>query len=70
MDSDDNKVYMKRTPYSVDKEKEMSLFPPSKDFYNFIQGENFKQFLSIDGTTEDGQHAIAQHYNVLDKWKA
>jgi hypothetical protein len=48
----------------------MSLFPPSDKFYNLVQGENFKQFLSIDGTTKDGQNAIAQHYNVLDKWKA
>jgi hypothetical protein len=46
------------------------LFPPSNIFYDLVQGENFKQFLSIDGTTEDGQHAIAQHYCVLDKWTA
>jgi hypothetical protein len=25
------------------------------------------QFLSIDGTTEDEQNAIAQHYGVLDE---
>jgi hypothetical protein len=30
----------------------------------------FKQFLSIDGTTEDGQNAIAQYHDVLDEWKA
>jgi hypothetical protein len=48
----------------------MSLFPPSNKFNDLIRGENFKQFMSIDGTTEDGQNAIAQHYNVLDKWKA
>jgi hypothetical protein len=46
------------------------LFPPSTEFYNLVQGENFKQFLSIDGTTEDGQNAIAQHYGVLDEWTA
>jgi hypothetical protein len=26
--------------------------------------------LSFDRTTKDGQNAIAQHHNVLDKWKA
>jgi hypothetical protein len=61
VDSDDNKVYMIRlTPHSVDKKIGISLFPPSTKFYN----------LSIDGTTEDGQNAIAQHYGVLDKWTA
>jgi hypothetical protein len=48
----------------------MSLFPPNNKFYDLVQGENFKQFLSINGTIEDGQHAIAQHYFVLDKWTA
>jgi hypothetical protein len=68
MDSKDNKVYMKRlNPHSVDREKGMSLFPPSNKFYDLIQGKKFKQFLSINGTTKDGQHAFAQHYNVLDK---
>jgi hypothetical protein len=71
MDSEDNKAYMKRlNPHSVSKEKGMSLFPPSNKFYDLIRGENFKQFLSINGTEKDGQSAIAQHYNVLDKWKA
>ncbi len=46
------------------------MFPPSNEFYDLVQGENFKQFLSIDGTTEDGQNAIAQHYGVLDEWTA
>jgi hypothetical protein len=46
----------------------MSLFPPSSNFYDLVQGENIKQILSIDGTTEDRQHAIAQHYSVFDKW--
>jgi hypothetical protein len=46
------------------------LFPPSTEFYYLIQGENFKQFLSINGTTEDGQNAISQHYGVLDEWTA
>jgi hypothetical protein len=55
MDSEDNKVYMKRfNPHSVDKEKGMSTFPPSNKFYDLIRGENFKQILSIDRTTEDG----------------
>jgi hypothetical protein len=44
----------------------MSLFPPSNKFYNLIRLENFKQFLSVDGTTEDGQNTIAQHYSILD----
>jgi hypothetical protein len=46
------------------------LFPPSNKFYDLVQGENFKQFLSIKGTTKDGQNAIAQQYGVLDKWTA
>jgi hypothetical protein len=61
VDSEDNKVYMNRlNPHSVDK-KGMVLFPPSKEFYDLVQGENFKQFLSINRTTEDEQNAIAQH---------
>jgi hypothetical protein len=71
VDSDDNKVYMIRlNPYIVDKKIGISLFPPSNKFYDLVQGENSKQFLSINGTTEDGQNAIAQHYGVLDKWTA
>ncbi len=71
MDSDDNKVYMIRlNPHSVDKIIGISLFPPSNEFYDLVQGENFKQFLSINRTTEDGQNAIAQHYGVLDEWTA
>ena len=71
MDSEDNKVYMNRlNPHSVDKKIGMRLFPPSNDFYDLVRGENFKQFLSINGTTEDGQNVIAQHYDVLDKWQA
>ncbi len=54
----------------MDKKIGMSLFVPSNKFYNLVQGENFKQFLSIDGATEDGKNVIAQNYNVLDKWKA
>jgi hypothetical protein len=46
------------------------LFPPSTEFYDLIQGENFKQFLLVNGTTEDGQNAIAQYYGVPDKWTA
>ncbi len=46
------------------------MIPPSTKFYNLAQGENFKQFLSIVETTEDGKNAIAQHYGVLDKWTA
>jgi hypothetical protein len=46
------------------------LFPPSNEFYNLVQGENFKQFLLIDGTTEDGKNATAQHCGVLDEWTA
>ncbi len=62
MDSEDNKVYMNRlNPHTVEGKKGISLFPPSNEFYNLVQGEIFKQFLSIDGTTEDGQNAIAQH---------
>jgi hypothetical protein len=46
------------------------LFPPNNGFYNLVRGANFKQLLSINGTTEDGKNAIAQHYGVLDKWTA
>jgi hypothetical protein len=71
MDSDDNKVYMIRlNPHSVDKKIGISSFLPSNKFYHLVQGENFKQFLSIDGPTEDGQNAIAQYYGVLDEWTA
>ncbi len=46
------------------------MFPPSNKLYDLIRWANFKQFLSINGSTEDGQNAIAQHYGVLDKWTA
>ena len=57
-------------PHSLNKKIRISLFLPSNDFYNLVQGEIFKQFLSINGTTEDGKNAIAQHYGVLDEWTA
>jgi hypothetical protein len=57
-------------PRSVDKKIGISLFPPSNEFYDLAQGANFRQFLSIDGTTEDRQNTIAQHYGALDKWTA
>jgi hypothetical protein len=44
------------------------LFPPSNKFYNLDQGKKFKQFFSIDGTTEDGPNAIGHYYGVLNKW--
>ena len=69
MDSEDNMVYMIRlNPHSVEEKIGISLFPLSIKFYDLVQGENFKQFLSINGITEDGQNAIAQHYDVLDEW--
>jgi hypothetical protein len=62
MDSEDDKVYMNGLNlHSVDNKIGMSLFPPSSNFYDLIQGGNLKQFLSINGTTEDGQNATAQH---------
>jgi hypothetical protein len=68
VDSEDNKVYMIRlNPHSVEEKIGISLFPLSNELYDLVQGENFKQLLSINGTTEDGQNAIAQHYGVLDK---
>jgi hypothetical protein len=43
MDSKDNKVSMNRlNPHSVEKEKGMSLFPPSNEFYDLVREENFK----------------------------
>jgi hypothetical protein len=49
MDSDDDRVYMIRlNPHSVDEKIGRSLFPPSTKFYDMVQGENFKQFLSIN----------------------
>jgi hypothetical protein len=48
----------------------MSLFPQSNECFDCVQGDYFNQLLPIDGTTENGQNNIAQHYNVLDKWKA
>ncbi len=70
MDSDDNKVFMIRlNPHSLTKNRN-NLFPPCTKFYNLVQGETFKQFFSIDGTAEDAQNAIAQHYNILDEWTA
>jgi hypothetical protein len=55
-------------PHSVEEKMGISLSPPINKFYDLVQGENFKQFLSINRTTEDGQNTNAQHYNVLDKW--
>jgi hypothetical protein len=40
MNSEDNKVYMKRlNPHSVKKGKGMSFFPKRNKFYNLIQEE-------------------------------
>jgi hypothetical protein len=71
MEPDANRVHMKRlNPLNVDKEIMANLFPSSNDFdntYNTIKGETFKQFLTCDGTTEEGQNAITKHYSVFDK---
>jgi hypothetical protein len=45
----------------------VSFFPPTNKFYEDIQGDNFKQFLSSNGTTNEGQHTIAKYDGVFDK---
>jgi hypothetical protein len=56
--------------YHVDIGIFVSFFPPTNEFYEDIQGDNFKQFLSSNGTTNEGQHTIAKYYGVFDKWTA
>jgi hypothetical protein len=46
----------------------ISFFPPSEEFYRKIQEESFKWFLSSDATTDKGQQAIANFYDVYDEW--
>ncbi len=46
----------------------ISFFPPSKEFYRKIQEESFKWFLTSHATTDKGQQAIANFYDVYDEW--
>jgi hypothetical protein len=55
-------------PFSKADTISISFFPPSKDFYRKIQEESFKRFLTSDATTDKGQQAIANFYDVYDEW--
>jgi hypothetical protein len=56
-------------PFSKADTKSISFFPPHKEFYRQIQEESFKQFLTSNATTDEGQQAIANFYDVYDEWK-
>ncbi len=45
----------------------ISFFPPSEKFYRKIQEESFKQFLTSDARTDEGQQAIANFCDVYDE---
>ncbi len=55
-------------PFSKADTISISFFPPRKEFYRKIQEESFKRFLTSDATTDEGQQAIANFYNVYDEW--
>jgi hypothetical protein len=48
--------------------KLISFFPPHKEFHRQIQEESLKRFLTSDATTDKGQQAIANFYDVNDEW--
>ena len=39
-----------------------------EEYITFIKSDAFRDFLLIDGTTKDGQQAIAKHYGVSVEW--
>jgi hypothetical protein len=55
-------------PFSNADTKLISFFPPHEVFYRQIQEESFKRFLISDATTDKGQQAIANFYDVYDEW--
>jgi hypothetical protein len=52
-------------PYHADIGIFVSFFLPTNKFYEDIQGDNVKQFLSSNGITNEGQHTIAKYYGVF-----
>jgi hypothetical protein len=55
-------------PFSKADTTSISFFPPSGEFYRKIQEESLKRFLTSNATTDKGQQAIANFYDVYDKW--
>jgi hypothetical protein len=55
-------------PFSKADTQLISFFPPHEEFYRKIQEESFKWFLTSDATTDKGQQAIANFYDVYAEW--
>lgn len=69
--TNNNAMHMTRLNPNVSPKKESittSLLPFDDNYIEHINSDNFRQFLLLDGTTKDGQQAIAEHYEVLDEW--
>ena len=71
--NDTNTMIMTRlnpcASYNDEKEKITSLTYFDETYIKFIKSDEFRDLLLIDGTTKEGQKAIAEHYGVSDEWK-
>ena len=71
--NDTNTMIMTRlnpcASYNDEKEKITSLTSFDETYIKFIKSDEFRDLLLIDGTTKEGQKAIAEHYGVSDEWK-
>jgi hypothetical protein len=71
--NDTNTMHMTRlnpcASYNDEKEKITSLTSFDETYIKFIKSDEFRDLLLIDGTTKEGQEAIAEHYGVSDEWK-
>jgi len=68
-----NAMHMTRLNPNVSYENEAittSLTPFDEEFIKYIKSDDFIEFLLIDGTTTEGQQAIAEHYKVLEEWNS
>ena len=55
--------------HNDEKEKITSLTSFDETYIKYIKSDEFRDLLLIDGTTKEGQEAIAEHYGVSDEWK-
>ena len=71
--NDTNTMIMTRlnpcASYNDEKEKITSLTYFDETYIKYIKSDEFRDLLLIDGTTKEGQEAIAKHYGVSDEWK-
>ena len=54
--------------YNNEEDISTSLIPFDEVYIEYIKSDKFRKFLQIDGTTKEGQQAIANYYDVSDEW--